>query len=382
MKVALLYWRLLDYEGTSVTVGGVQTYLVALGRLCRKMEWEPALFQAANRAFERQHGDLTVIGVPGLSSSDKRFRAHLFEAATQWVGADAHIIVFAYPGLVVPTRHRQCVAIHHGVAWDFFVPFEHCPGLNPLGARMLWRAFLKYRLTCRELRTFEMCPNWVCVDYNTLNWYRAVAAGPLNTSVWVIPNFASIAPPEQVAARPAATDHVKVLFARRFFFYRGTRIFAEAIGGILERHPHVTVTFAGEGPDELWLRERFQGQPNVSFMRYDPAQAMGVCLAHDVVVVPSLGSEGTSLSVAEGMGSGCAVIATNVGGITNMIIDGYNGLLVMPTAADLEDALERIVKEPTLRRELGMRAYETARQAFSLEAWEAKWRQVLARVAC
>ena len=108
---------------------------------------------------------------------------------------------------------------------------------------------------------------------------------------------------------------------------------------------------------------------------------MHVHLAHDIVVVPSLGSEGTSLSVAEGMGAGCAVVATNVGGITNMIIDGYNGLLVMPTAAALTTALERVIADPELRQALGSKAYETAVRSFSLEVWEAKWRQVLEEVA-
>ena len=51
--------------------------------------------------------------------------------------------------------------------------------------------------------------------------------------------------------------------------------------------------------------------------------------ASDVVVVPSL-QEAWSLVVTEAMASGKPVIGTNVGGIPDQIIDGYNGFLVPP----------------------------------------------------
>ena len=46
-----------------------------------------------------------------------------------------------------------------------------------------------------------------------------------------------------------------------------------------------------------------------------------------IVVVPSIWQEGFGLSVIEGMASGKAVIASNVGGIVEIIDDGENGYL-------------------------------------------------------
>lgn len=155
---------------------------------------------------------------------------------------------------------------------------------------------------------------------------------------------------------------------------------AEAARCLLERHKDVQFTFAGEGPDGEWLRTFFQDEPSVRFTTYTPDEVLDIHLQHDIAVVPSLASEGTSLSVAEAMGSGCAVVATAVGGITNMIIDGYNGLLCSPTARELTSRIDELLKDRTKRLRLGARAHETAEGAFSLSQWEQRWIKVIDEV--
>ena len=103
-------------------------------------------------------------------------------------------------------------------------------------------------------------------------------------------------------------------------------------------------------------------------------------MRHHIAVVPSLASEGTSLSVVEAMGAGCAVVATCVGGITNMIIDGHNGLLVMPDPSSLHAALRTLIEDGTLRRDLATEARRCARTSFSLPVWRQRWRAVLEQV--
>ena len=50
----------------------------------------------------------------------------------------------------------------------------------------------------------------------------------------------------------------------------------------------------------------------------------------DIVLIPTKAAEGTSLSCLEAMASGRAVIAGCVGGLSDLIVDGYNGLLLRP----------------------------------------------------
>lgn len=156
---------------------------------------------------------------------------------------------------------------------------------------------------------------------------------------------------------------------------------AQAAKSLLKKYPHISFTFAGEGPDESWLKSQFAKGSRVSFTKYLPDEITDIHLKHHIAVVPSLASEGTSLSVAEAMACGCAVVATAIGGITNMIIDGYNGRLCMPTVEDLEKSIEEVISDRDLRKRISENAYETARNAFSKEKWEASWSRVIETIA-
>lgn len=73
----------------------------------------------------------------------------------------------------------------------------------------------------------------------------------------------------------------------------------------------------------------------------------------------------------------CAVVATNVGGMTNMVIHGYNGCLVNPDVDDLTTALSTLMSDANLQLKLGKQAAVTARDAFSLSRWKSHWSEVL-----
>jgi len=337
------------------------------------------MFQCGNTAFRRKIGPLTVIGVPVAHCGRKKQRRALYASALKEIDLNEDILIFGADLCSVPVKSPHCIAIQHGVSWD--VPLGYGTKNRLCRSHVVLR--LRKRIHIRSaIRKFENCPNRVCVDYNFLNWYRTVLTGELSGKVWTILNPAPLAKSEEVAARGEATGCVRVLFARRFERYRGTRMMAHAAAQLFRDNDNVSFTFAGEGPDEEWLHHFFSGESRVSFTKYVPSNVITTLMNHDVAVVPSLGSEGSSISVAEAMGAGCAVVATAVGGITNMIINDYNGLLVMPHLDSLLAGLRRVISDVSLRRELGRNAYQTATKAFSLERWKRSWQAVLEEVTC
>ena len=82
--------------------------------------------------------------------------------------------------------------------------------------------------------------------------------------------------------------------------------------------------------------------------------------SHDILVVPSL-YEPFGLVVAEGMSSGMAVIASNVGGIPEFLQHNETGILCPPSNVEaLTQGLLRLIYDPALRSRLGTNARKYA----------------------
>jgi len=89
----------------------------------------------------------------------------------------------------------------------------------------------------------------------------------------------------------------------------------------------------------------------------------------DIFCLPSL-SEGLPNALMEAMSVGCASVASGVGGVTTLLEHERNGLLVPPGNADaLRESLERLIRDPDLRRDLGAAARRTIEADFD-------WRRI------
>lgn len=87
----------------------------------------------------------------------------------------------------------------------------------------------------------------------------------------------------------------------------------------------------------------------------------------DIFVMPSY-FEGQSVSILEAMANDCGIVASDTGGIPDMIVDGETGLLVPPRdAAALERGICRLLEDDGLCRKLGENARHKAEAEFSME---------------
>jgi glycosyltransferase involved in cell wall biosynthesis len=79
------------------------------------------------------------------------------------------------------------------------------------------------------------------------------------------------------------------------------------------------------------------------------------------------------------MAAGKPVISSWVGGLSDLIIDQYNGLLVDIYPDALERAIEALIQDPEKRKQLGAKALETV-QTFTLQQWKKRWMDALLTV--
>ena len=105
-----------------------------------------------------------------------------------------------------------------------------------------------------------------------------------------------------------------------------------------------------------------------TFLGFRP-DASRLAQAFDVIAVPSH-VEPFGLAALEGSAAGRAVVASQVGGLPEIVVDRETGLIVPPREpASLASALETLVNDPALRAGIGSAGRRRAREKFSIEAY-------------
>ena len=361
----ILFKRYYDEKGMAATIGGIQTYITNLAHLAVRSGWRVRILQFTEQHVCKEIGKgIQLIGF--ASHQSQRTPDKLYARTTASRNDSDHYLTLFATDTQLPHQHvPHAIAIQHGICWDIDDGLQ-----RSLIRNVASKAIDAYQ----RLRRLQNVDVVVCVDHHFIGWYRTQVHHICQRLVPIM-NFTRIDP--HLPEKQHHDDCVRIVFARRFFPYRGTRLFAKALHQLLTEQLPIEVTLAGDGPDKDWLQEQFRAYPNVRFTQYAAPDSLTFHADFDIAVVPTIGSEGTSLSLLEAMAARCAVVCTNVGGMTHIVIDGYNGLMVMPEDQALYRAIKLLVQDKAYRRSLAQRGFDTVKNAFSLEVWEEKWEKLL-----
>lgn len=184
----------------------------------------------------------------------------------------------------------------------------------------------------------------------------------------VVPNPAPVAPvpDEPVPGEPS------LLVIARFHPDKGIDVLLEAMARLLDRVPDARLSVAGAAQPgwgrygEAVVARAGELSGSVTLLGEVPSAAQHL-RSHRVVVVPSR-TEVLPLAVLEAMAAARAVVASDVGGLREVVVDGRTGLLVPPEdPAALAAALERALLEPQLAERLGEAGWARAQADYSPE---------------
>ncbi len=370
-NIILVSFTAVVKAGGEIARGGAEIYICELAELARNVGYRVTIIQCGdvNEHFEWRGIHIrTIEWEPGLFV--RRPRRPIRRIIRDYDRLTTLIICGSEP-VSFPVKGYRRLMIQHGIGFDYPTSGS---SLGPLAKLRFSR--LAHRLVRWEaLRAVRSVNLVVCVDYVYPTWLRTFFYR-LPFRLITVPNFARIAPSTAI---PSRRTYFRVLFARRLVERRGARVMADAARLLLQRHPEIEVTFAGRGPLKNLVSGMFAGEPRVRILEYDPQESLDVHLRHDIAIVPSLASEGTSLSLLEAMAARCAVVATPVGGITNILIDQFNGLFCDPDAGSIANAVGRLYKDPSLASRLAGCGYDTVMRGFSYSHWCESWKAVLSQ---
>ena len=151
--------------------------------------------------------------------------------------------------------------------------------------------------------------------------------------------------------------------------YKGHLYLVEAARLLKERGVtgfRVLIAGTGSFEGEVARAVKEMGVEDVVTMLGFRSDVAGVLSALDVQLNASYGTEATSLALLEGMSLGLPTVASDYGGNPWVIKDGEEGFLFPSRdAAALADAMERLIKDPGLRRDMGRRALERFEREFT-----------------
>ncbi len=164
-------------------------------------------------------------------------------------------------------------------------------------------------------------------------------------------------------------DCFVVVTAGRLVPVKGHTYLITAFARVVKEIPNVRLVFLGDGElkEALFAQTKTLGIENHALflgMRNDVPEIIS---ASDLFVLPSI-NEGFGVVLLEAMAMKCPIVATNVGGIPEVVMDGETGILVPPRdPVQLAGAIIKLIKDSTLARQLAESGYQRLKAYFDIK---------------
>jgi glycosyltransferase involved in cell wall biosynthesis len=174
--------------------------------------------------------------------------------------------------------------------------------------------------------------------------------GPAGSNIVVVPHgiAAPESPPGETAARPHR-DYLQIGYLGNLAWQKGVHCLIEAVNRLPENGARLEIYGGQESfPEYVAELHRLALHPGITFHGSLSRRELWPALAQlDVLVVPSLWHETSSLVVQEAFACRVPVVASSAGALPEKIHHGHDGLLVPPgDISALRDALSELMVEP------------------------------------
>lgn len=362
-RVIIIAKNFYSTSSGAINIGGVETYVKEL-IYCLRNKYNFIVVQPGCR-----YAEILIDGINVKIFCENKPTTFVKKLERDLL-ADDDILLFSTEQWSCPTLWPHVAVVQHGIYWD--LPIElYSKGIISKTFPFFYKLFDLYR-NYKKIKPFKKI---VCVDYIYPIWFKTIFSFDIKKFT-VFLNFTSFVP-DIVTRPPNVTKKLRFLFARRFVDIRGVDLVVEIAKKILLKYPEISFYFVGDGPRKNFLIESFREEKNVYIFSAKHDDMKNIISSCDVVLIPSIGSEGTSLIAIESMALGKVVVASSVGGLTNIIINGFNGFLCDTDANSFFLVIEKIIDDNEILSTVGKNAQAVASSAFSRNRWALQWGEYL-----
>ena len=159
-----------------------------------------------------------------------------------------------------------------------------------------------------------------------------------------------------------------VLFVGSLIPRKGVGYLIEASKRVVKENRDVLFVIVGSGPLRNQMISEIEAaelERNFAFIRGLSEQDLTEAYrCADIFVLPSI-QEGQGIVLLEAQSSAKPVVAFNVTGVAETVINGETGLLVKPESGALAEAILRLLADASLRTKMGARGREFVQREFS-----------------
>lgn len=207
------------------------------------------------------------------------------------------------------------------------------------------------------------------ITVSTANRKKLIDLGLRRNIIFVIPNGISLSMFDQMSTLYREENKNIIMWTGRMIEVKGLEYLIQAMKMVVNRYPNSYLMLIGDGPIKhklIELATTLSLNENVTFVGNVPNNSVPRYLHHaDIFVLPSL-SEGLPVSLLEAMAAGKPVIASNVGGISDLIKDGINGFLVESKDAEqIAKKINYLLEHPAERIRMGLESKKLVEENFT-----------------
>lgn len=160
-----------------------------------------------------------------------------------------------------------------------------------------------------------------------------------------------------------------ILFLGRLDANKSPDVLLLAARGILEKYPDIKILFGGDGDCDYYaeIANQLGVKDRCEFLGWVPDEDKEALFARAAVYCLPSKAEGMPMALLEAMAHGIPVIATDVGGIPNVIEDGVNGfLMAVDDSESMAASLDRLLSDEGLRLSMGLAARSIVADKFAM----------------